>query len=192
LPLSRDSAGRIAVERRYFGAESPLKGDSLTARRADFTLLVGFVSLRRLCRLVLTSVEYRFDGGIIKLPGDAKASPDSPLSSYLNGWSYCCCCLLACLLAGTLLLLLLKNSKRIGRLLALGRELPKNGFDHHLVRVLFSLGPAYKQKTSVLLPGNAQARETPRMRARDGKRRSSRIVFRNSEILKRLDKVSSY
>jgi len=87
-PLNRDSARRIAVKRRYF--DGPARRIAVQPRffgwqHASFQ---QFVIVWWLARLVLTSVEYRFKGGIIKLPGDAKASPDSPLSSYLNGWSY--------------------------------------------------------------------------------------------------------
>jgi len=46
------------------------------------------VNVLRLTQLILTSIEYRFAKGTIKLPVDAKALPCSPLSSYLNGLGY--------------------------------------------------------------------------------------------------------
>jgi len=85
----------MAFEPQFYSGELRLKGVTLTTRHAElplnpdsFASFLQFVNILRLAWLVLTSVEYRFDGGIIKLPVNAKALSCSPLSSYLNGWGY--------------------------------------------------------------------------------------------------------
>jgi len=77
-PVNGVTPSSIALEPRFITGESPFKGVTLAARRAKSLLngfsspcLTQFVSNGRLALLVLTSVEYRFDWGSIKLPVDA-------------------------------------------------------------------------------------------------------------------------